>query len=244
MRHHRSQNQSRTSSTLSTLNLESYIRLETERMARSRVIVHGIRFNLDQNSLQTLLEAQQSHQRLTVSPQLLTNLRHYALLDPENHLQSGLTFATYYGQGGFPEALIRSVISADGSVLHQIKSDCLKQSDFYYQIASAHYWLIEQVLHQLRFRPSVRFRQLATVLSWVIAGAITLLLVPLLIVINPWMVLVIGLILWLLHRIFFNLLRHLIPVCRRLVLHQLLSGWLSRKPLNPRIIRMLTWLVP
>ena len=221
----------------SALNLEPYIQFEQERITRSRVVFHSIRFNLDKDVLQRIQYAQQTGRRLYISRQLLADLRYYALIDPENCLQSELTFYTYYLRGGSEEALIRSVISTDGAVLQQIKSECLEHPDFCRQIASAHYWLIAQLLSQLRIRAFLHVARLAWMLSWLIVAAIALCFVPLLIEVNPWLLLALVLMAWILQRGLQSLLLSLLPSFNRWALRQLLSRLLSHKPLEKKIAK-------
>lgn len=219
------------------LNLEPYIQFEQERITRSRVVFHSIRFNLDQDVLQQIQSAQEAGYRIELSPQFLADLRYYALIDPENHLRSELTFYTYFVQGGYPEALMRSVISSDGEVLHQIKSNCLEDPDFCRQITLAHYWLIEQLLSQLRLKGFVHGTRLIRVLSWLTVVAIALLWIPLLIQVNPGLLLALLFVALLLQRVLENLMRLRLPSFRRWVGRQLLSGLLSHKPLEKKIAR-------
>jgi len=227
------------------LNLEPYIQFEQERMSRSRVVFHSIRFNLDQDVLQQIQSAQEVGCRLELSPQLLADLRYYALIDPENHLRSELTFYTYFVQDGYPEALMRSVISTDGEVLHQIKNNCLEYPDFCRQITLAHHWLIAQLLSQLHLRRLVNGNRLIRVLSWLIVVAIALLWIPLLIQVNPWLLLALLVVALLLQRVLQNLMRLRLPSFRRWFGRQLLSGLLSHKPLEKKIAKgILARLVP
>lgn len=225
------------------VNLEPCIQLEQEQITRSRAVIHRIRFNLDQSILQKIQYAQATGRRLEVSRQFLADLRHYALVNPENHLQSELTFCTYYRRGNSQEALMRSVISTDGEVLHQIKNDCLAQPEFGQQIASAHYWLIDQLLSQLCPRTFLPLNSLVRILSWLITAIIVLPFVPLLIEISPWMLLAVVLVGWLLQRILLRLLRRLMPRLSRWVLRQLLSKMLSFKSWDQKIAKgILAWL--
>lgn len=219
------------------LNLEPYIQFEQERISRSRVVFHSIRFNLDQDVLQQIQSAKEVGYRLDFSPEFLADLRYYALIDSENHLRSELTFYTYFLQGGYPEALMRSVISSDGEVLHQLKSNCLDYPDFCRQIALAHYWLIEQLLSQLRLKGLVKGKRLVRVLSWLIVMAIALLWIPLLIPINPWLLLPLLFVALLLQWVLQNLLRQRLPSISRWIWRKLLSGLLSHKPFEKRIAR-------
>jgi hypothetical protein len=175
---------------------------------------------------------------------LLADLRYYALIDGENYLQSGLTFYTYYQRDGSEEALIRSVISTDGDIFHQIKSDCLEHPNFCRQLACAHYWLIEQLLNQLRLRLFLGSKLLSWGLSLLITGAIVIPYIQHLEV-NPWLLLVPLLMACLLQMGLQILLRLFSPILRRWALRQILSGLLSRKPLEKKIAKgILAWLVP
>ncbi|NES46499.1 hypothetical protein, partial [Moorena sp. SIO2C4] len=121
------------------MNIDSYINIEQEQITRSRVLFHSIRFDLNQDILTKIKQAQETGHGLDISGELLSDLRHLALLDWENRLQSGLTFSTYYLPVDRAQALMRSVIALDGEILHQIKRDCLENPDFCCQIADAHY---------------------------------------------------------------------------------------------------------
>jgi hypothetical protein len=221
----------------SAINLEPYIHFEQERITRSRVVFHSVRFNLDREVLQSIQYARDTGRRLDVSPEFLADLRCYALIDPENRLQSDLTFYTYYLEEGSPEAVMRSVISTDGEIFHQIKSDCLEHPDWYCQIVSAHYWLIDQLLSQLRLGRLVYVNRLAQILSWLIAIAVALAFVPLAIEVNPWLLLALVLMAWLLQKIIYKLLRSLLPSFSRWTLRYLLSGLLSHKSLHRKIAK-------
>ncbi len=225
------------------LDLEPYIQLEQEQITRSRAVIHSVRFNLDQDILQKIQYAQETGRRLDVSRKFLADLRSYALINPKNQLQSELTFYTYYQRGSSQEALMRSVISTDGEVLHQIKNDCLAHPDFCRQLASAHYWLIDQLLSQLRLRTFLPLNSLIGLLSWLMAAVSVLPFVPLLIENSPWMLLAVVVIGWLLQRVLHRLLRRLLPKLGRWVLRQLLSKLLSPKPLDKKIAKsILAWL--
>lgn len=207
-----------------SLDLEPYIEFEKERVSRQQYVIHSVRFHLDKNLLQKIQEAQETGQYLDLSRQFLADLREYALMG-ENSWQSGLTFYTYYLRGGAEDALMRSVIAADGEVFHQIKSDCLERPNFCRQVTSAHYWIISQLLSQLQLRAFLPLN----LLSWFVAFLITtILILPLLLLvirINFWLLLlllVVGLI------VLVILQRFLLPIVRRLVFRQVFSGLLSR----------------
>jgi hypothetical protein len=201
------------------------------------VVFHSIRFNLDQDVVQQIQSAKEVGCRLEFSPKFLADLRYYALIDSENHLRSELTFFTYFVQGGYPEALMRSVISSDGEILHQIKSNCLEYPDFCRQITLAHHWLIDQLLSQLHLKSLVKGDRLVRLLSWLTVVAIALLWIPLLIQVNPWLLLALLLVALVLQRVLQNLMRLRLPSISRWIWRKLLSGLLSHKSLEKKIAR-------
>lgn len=236
MRHHHFQ-QFQENSDLNGLDLEPYIIFEKERISRKRVVFHSIRFHLDKDILLRIQQAQETGRRLYISRQLLADLRDYALVGEENSFQSGLTFYSYYLRGGAADALMRSVISMDGDIFHQIRSDCLERPNFCRQIASAHYWLITQLLARLRLRAFLQLHLLPWGLSLLITGVVIIPLILLLIKVNLWLLLPLVIIAWLLQMVLQRLLRLLLPRLRRCVLRQMLSGLLSRKPWEKKIAK-------
>ncbi|MBE9127019.1 MULTISPECIES: hypothetical protein [unclassified Coleofasciculus] len=244
MGHHRFQQQSQRGG----LNLEGCINLEQERISRSRSLVHTIRFTLDNDFLQNIQTARKTGCRLYVPRDLLATLRDYTLIDWENRLQSGLTFCTYYRRGESEEALMRSVISLDGDILHQIRRDCLEHPNFCQALTSAHYWLIEQLMSQLRLGAFLPLNLLLNLLSWGLALLIAALFVILFIpefLNNPWLLIAPLLGVWLLQIGLQGLLRVFLPAFRRRLLRWMLSGLLSHKPRSTQIARrILAWFVP
>lgn len=235
MRHHRFRNLSPKKSVRNGLNLESYIKFNKEQISRKRVVFHSLQFHLDKDILLTIQQAQETGCCLDISRTLLADLRAWALIDGENRLQSSLTFYTYYLRGGSQEALMRSVISPDGDIFHQIKSDCLERPNFCRQIASAHYWLIDQILGQLRLRAVFKLNQLALWLSLLITGIVVIVAIPLLLKINPWLLLLLLVILLPLQMILQSLLRLFLPIIQRGSMGYVLSGLLSHKPWKKKI---------
>jgi len=224
------------------LNLEQYIKVEQERVSRFRVLFHGVHFYLDQEVLQKIQQAQDSDRTLEISRQLLADLRYYALVSGENRLQSGLIFLTYYNDQVSYTALMRSFVALDGDIIHQIKGECLENPDFCRQLASAHYWLIDQLLGRLRMGAFLKLNLLSWVLSLlVVAGS----MIPNLqeIIENPWMLLAAVPMSWLLQVGFKRLLILLLPTIRSWILRRLLSGLLSTKPRERKIAKdIMTWL--
>jgi len=245
VRHHRSQQLSQENSDRNGLDLESQITFEAEQITRKRVVLHSIRFHLDKDILLRIQQARETGRHLYISRQLLADLRYYALIGSENHLQSGLTFYTYYLRGGSEDALMRSVICTDGDIFHQIRSDCLERPNFCRQVASAHYWLIAQLLSQLRLGALRKLNWLCWGLSLVITVATVIFLILLLMPVNPWLMLPLLAIGLLLLVVLQRLLRLFLPNFSRWALRRLLSGLLSRKPLEKKIAKgILARLVP
>jgi hypothetical protein len=236
--HHRYRKHFPKHSNRDSLNLESCIIVDKEKIGRKRVLFHGIRFTLDKDSLERIQQAQETGRRLYISHELLSDLRYYALIDGQNRLQSGLIFCTYYLRGGSEEALMRSVISTDGDIFHQIRSDCLERPNFCRSISSAHYWLINQLLGQLRLGILVRLNQLSWGLSLLIVGASAIPYINQLMQASPWLLWTPVVISWLLQVALKYLLRlFVVPTVGRWAFHHLLLGLLSRKPLDKRIAK-------
>ncbi len=244
VRHHLYRRRSHKASDQQGLNLEPYIKVDKERITRTRVVFHSIRFNLDKDILREIQQAKETGRHIHISRELLADVRYYALIEGENHLQSGLTFYTYYLRGGSEEALMRSVISTDGDIFHQIKSDCLERPNFCRQIASTHYWLIDQLLGQLRLRGLLRLNLLSWELSLLIVAAMVIPFVPQLMQVNLWMLLALVVMLLLLSIGLQRLLRLFLPTVGRWAVRQLLSSLISRKPRSKKIAKgILAWLV-
>lgn len=237
MRYHHSQKHLQSSSDRKVLNLEQYIHIDKERITRRRILFHGIRFHLDKDILKKIQQAQELGDSLQISRELLADLRYYALTNGENCLQSGLTFCTYYLRDGSQDALMRSVISIDGDIIHQIKNDCLESPDFCSTLVSAHYWLIDQLLGQLRMRAFLKLNQLSWGLSVVIVVLTIIPYIQQFIQTNPWTLLIPVVMSWLLQVVLKRLLRSFLPIMSRWILRRVLSGLLSRKSLQKRIAK-------
>jgi|GEM_PF-1032221 len=162
-----------------SINLDSFIRFEAVKNRQGRALFRFVRFTLNQTSIQEILQARDTRKCLRLSRELLAELRYFSLSDGENRywknrFQSGLTFCSYYEPDGVSEQksdnlVMRSVISLDGEVLHQIRRDCLDDSQECMAIATAHYWLINQMLIQLHLKTKIGFRFWLNWLVWGLA---------------------------------------------------------------------------
>lgn len=144
-----------------TINLEKYIEFPA---ATAKVEgFSGINFHFDSQVVAKIHQAQQRGIRLHISKQLQTKLRCSALLGLESYIQSGLSICTYYRMEDHEEPVIKSLLSPDGDMLHQIASNYLHQD--YGQITTAHYWLLPQLTRHLAWQRT----RIVDILAWSIA---------------------------------------------------------------------------
>ncbi len=218
-------------------NLDPHIAIERERIARSQVLFHSVSFHLDKDILAEIQLARETGRPASISGQLLTDLRVWALLGQENRPTSSLVFSTYYQDGETAEALMRSTISPDGDILNQIRADCLERPDFCDDIAAAHYWLIAQLLGQLRLGAIRRFSWLPWGLAVLIVAVGVLPFIGPLVQVSPWLLLVPVALVGLLQFVLRPLLVWLFPTLGCWQPRQLLSGLLSRQGWRRAIAR-------
>ena len=161
------------SPTSKTLNLDQWIQVHEDQDEKGRVISRFVYFRLNPVLIQQIIQAKEQEIALELSQGLRGKLRVYTLFDERQAIQSGATFCSHYesevrGKSGLKEFnfLMRSVISLDGDILHQIRADCLEDKTFAQDLATAHYWLVEQVLTYLNY--SVGFW--LNGVSWLLSG--------------------------------------------------------------------------
>ena len=187
----------------------------------------------------------------------------------ENRFQSGLTFCTYYPPrpprspdqppprspaqpgnensgllprltGEEPENIVmRSTISLSGDIIHQLRRDCLERPKRCLAIARAHYWLINQLLNQLRIKATRWLNWLAWALSLSIVALVVILNAEYLMPIDSLKLLAPAASAWLLQQGIKRLLRFLWPFVRRWAWRQFLLRFLSPKPLEKKIAQVL-----
>ncbi len=122
-------------------------------------------FDLDAETVARIQEAIAQQETLLLSRERIAQLRQSAIWDDRDRqfLQSGLTFCTCYPvqrrsqatpgcpptAAGLPRTIVlRTVVSLDGDILNQVRSDYLAHPDCR-AIAGAHYWLVAQLTDQL-----------------------------------------------------------------------------------------------
>ncbi len=147
-----------------TINLEKYIEFPVA--ATKMDGFSGINFHFNPQIIAKIHQAQQRGHRLHVSKQLQTQLRCSALLGIESYLQSGLSICTYYQEEDREEPVIKSLLSPDGDMLHQVCGYYLNHQ----QITSAHYWLLQQLTRHLAWQQT----RIVNILAWSIAVLIIL----------------------------------------------------------------------
>ncbi|MEC4983045.1 MAG: hypothetical protein SAJ37_05190 [Oscillatoria sp. PMC 1068.18] len=216
--------------------LESCIEIIKEKITRKRVVFHGVNFYLSEAYLEEIEVARKTGTKLNLSRPLLNDWRYYALFDEQNRLQSGLTFSTYYEQDNFNIPLMRSVISLDGDIFHQVAHDCLSLPDFALKISSAHYWLIEQLFVQLRLEAQNWLNWFSWGLSLIIVAVTVLGNLEKLLPINPITLLAPLLMSWLLEVGIKRLLLLILPRLRRWLLRQLLFETFAKSPQRKKLV--------
>lgn len=143
-----------------TINLEKYIEFPATTTIDG---FSGINFHLDSQVIAKIHQAQQRGIRLHISKQLQTQLRCCALLGLESYIQSGLSVCSYYQREDCKEPVIKSLLSPDGDMLHQIARGYLHED--FNQVTAAHYWLLPQLTRHLAWQRT----RIVDVLAWSIA---------------------------------------------------------------------------
>ncbi len=221
------------------LNLDSCIQIEEVKDAKGQLVSHFIRFNLDENILDQILQARTNGQNLSISRRLLAELRSYALVDAGRCLQSGLIFCTHYDRAESRESVaenivMQSTIALDGDIIHQIRHDCLKDSIWCLAIATAHHWLIDQLLNQLQLKIALWLNGLSWTLSLLTTAATVIANLQRL---NLWTLLASVAMSWFLQVGFKRLLLLFLPLLRRWLFRQLLLRLLSSNPRHRKVAK-------
>lgn len=203
---------------------DSYIQIDEHRASRKRMIPYRIRFELDRDNLSQIDTFRQNNEQIQLSSDRLTNIRYYALLVFHAKDGSELIFTTNYLQEQKQKTVIQSAIAASGRISQQIQEDSLHNPKLFNSIIKAHHWSISQITTQLPLK-SYSFSKW---LPEIIALLITIIIAPIVIYFIPifslFKLLIIFIILLLLYLLFKHIL---ITKLKKLVLYQLLFGWLA-----------------
>lgn len=139
-------------------------------------------FYLNQSVISLLGETEPTQVALEMPPDLIADLRRYALVDENGRFQSDFTFCTHYTdpiktwqsnilpRSG--EIVLRTVIALDGDVIYQINRDFL-QHPLCLGVTTAHHWLIQQLMGHLQGNAGSYVRQVLRAMPIAIVGTTT-----------------------------------------------------------------------
>jgi hypothetical protein len=93
-------------------------------------------------------------------------------LQQKASLPAGFTFTSYYQLESLPstdylqqDCVLQSVVLFHGDILHKIKQDFLQNNLDCHKIATAHYWLAEQILSALRSKLNLLVWELSALVT-------------------------------------------------------------------------------
>jgi hypothetical protein len=151
------------------LDLEAYICIQKEKISPKQVVFHGIDFRLTPEVVRQIQLARARGDTIRLTSSFLTELRHYVLFN------SAIAFSTYYREDDeTEEAVMRSLVFLNGEATHQVRSDCLEDSEFVLTITACHHWLVQQLLRQLHFQAKQRMEWVSWLLAALVVAAILL----------------------------------------------------------------------
>lgn len=208
------------------LHSERWLRIRKEKVSEKDTIVQGIEFHLNANQFAHLKTAQEQGSLLNLPPQVVRDIRYYTLFNPV------LTFSTFYQQ----ELVFRSTIAIDGEVFNQVRADCLERPEFAEAIALVHHWLIQEAIAQV----PLQYKRLGTRLAWILAIIVVALSVILSLanfqVLNPvfWLLPLVAI--WLFAEGIKRLIWLFLPLLRRWLLRQMLTGRFSQDSKSRRFV--------
>lgn len=205
------------------LRLDSYIHVDEHRINSRQTIPYCIRFELDRDCLSQIDLVSRNRQSVKLESDRLTNIRYYALLVFSARDDSELVFISHYRQNSESTAVIKSAIAASGKISQQILADW-SDSKILDSIIKAHHWLISQIITQLPLKPYY-FAWWLLIIALLITIIISALVFSLISISYGFKILmflaVFGILYLLLKRIVASLIK-------RIILNQLLFGWLGR----------------
>ncbi|MCC0176528.1 hypothetical protein I4641_05985 [Waterburya agarophytonicola K14] len=235
-------------------NLSSCIRIEEDRVSRQLSIPSRVYFDLDLDTINKIEQIRNQRGSLRLSPQQLTNLRYYGLIncafvhdfdDLEiDKSQSALTFSSNYfpANQGLSTTVVRSKIDFAGQISQEIQQDLWQDSQLSSRVIQAHHWLTTEILKQLPLENKSR-------ISFVFWGLRYLYAIALFMII--WYFLPFGFFSKIIiNGIGFYLLKISIQdlidrQITKFVLYQLIFGWLSNRTHKRQLgFKLLSLLIP
>lgn len=227
--------------------LDSCIQIEDMRISRSISIPKQVHFQLNYELMRQIEQLKAAKGQIHLSPNLLTNLRRYALINaPLQRLgwrspwsvarqstlrrsrrvaSSPLIFSSnYYGSSTQQaQTLFRSVIDLEGKISQQIHQDLWQDPQLLHQISQTHYWLISDILAQLPLNENQSLRLTYTsLLALVLLFGLAINYFFALNLISNIAVCLIVLI------IVIAIKRAIAKQLKYLVIKQIISGWLAK----------------
>ncbi|MDY6781689.1 MAG: hypothetical protein SW833_03900 [Cyanobacteriota bacterium] len=203
------------------LDLGDYICIQKETITPQQAIVGGIEFQLTPELLERIQIAKSRRETLYFKSSFLTELRNYAMSG------DAIAFSTFYGESATEEAVMRSLISFEGEMNHQVCRYWLEDAALALQIISCHHWLISQILRGLSLGPVRSHNGIAWgIVALIGAGILAFNWQNFLVAGGTgWLVLLVFL--WLVQRAIAFILNRLSPGLRRWFLYQMLFGSFS-----------------
>lgn len=219
---------------------DSYIHLDEHRVSRQQMIPYRIRFELNEANLSQINIAKKNNKSIQLECDRLTNIRYYALLVFYADPNSELVFTTNYLQESEQKTVINSAIAASGKISQEIREDSLQNPQLFNNIVKAHHWSISEIIRHL----PIKHYRFAKWIPAIIALLITIIVVPLVMYFVPIFYLFQLLIILIFSVVLYLLLEFiLIARIKKIVLYQLLFGWLGISVKKRRIgFKLLTFL--
>ncbi len=151
---------------------QNVISLESEEIQEGHHLIHGVAFDLTQESLLALLSIKAAGKRLRFSRHFVLAWQQYALFQSgRGDLRRTWSFTLSYESQG----IFQTLVTRDGEVVNQVCADILPHDILHQQLREIHYWLMGQLLGKLNLRrPRGKWINMA---AWLLAIAFVILVV-------------------------------------------------------------------
>lgn len=133
---------------------DSWIQIEKIKVSRQQNLPDRVCFQFNENLLRDIQLWRETNRKLQLSSEILTDFKYLVFLNHQNSFSVELNFCSFYQQNEEKIAVIQSKISLDGKIIQQIRHDYLQEPQLLQRIVTAHYWVIEQLLNQLKLKSS------------------------------------------------------------------------------------------
>ncbi|BAU63736.1 hypothetical protein STA3757_11030 [Stanieria sp. NIES-3757] len=211
----------------------SLIQIEKIKVSRQQNLPDRVCFQFNDSLLRDIQLWRETNKKLQLPSDILTDFRYLVLINQQKSFSVELNFCSFYQQNEEKIAVIQSKISLDGKINQQIRHDYLQEPQLLQRIITAHYWLIEQMLNQLKLKlssdrkkqtPQSHLDQKHQFLSWSLSLGLTMIVAAMLILasINLPVVLIIIVLLTFLGQLFIK--RFLFPNFFDSVIQKLLNS--------------------